>query len=262
MSSAATSPARSDESGLVREPFRWTGAVVLLLLSGHVISGCDSSTNDAKGAAVDPVSCTGDPVGANCSNGQALTVAEVQQIIVQAVEEAEANSVDNATIAVVDRVNNVLAVWQMAPDPDPLNPSERNLAVIGNPQPEIPSGLVGLEVPNALAAISKAGTASFLSSQGNAFSTRTASQIIQQNFNPGEDFRPGGPLFGVQFSQLPCNDFSERAYDEPQRGPKRLPLGFAADSGALPLYKKGVMVGAVAVEFDGVYDADPDVLDV
>ena len=246
----------------MREPFRWTGAVVLLLLSGHVISGCDSSTNDAKGAAVDPVSCTGDPVGANCSNGQALTVAEVQQIIVQAVEEAEANSVDNATIAVVDRVNNVLAVWQMAPDPDPLNPSERNLAVIGNPQPEIPSGLVGLEVPNALAAISKAGTASFLSSQGNAFSTRTASQIIQQNFNPGEDFRPGGPLFGVQFSQLPCNDFSERAYDEPQRGPKRLPLGFAADSGALPLYKKGVMVGAVAVEFDGVYDADPDVLDV
>lgn len=246
----------------MRESSLCTGGIAFLLLSGQIIFACSPSSNDVEGAADGPVICTGDPVGVNCSNGEALTVAEVQQIIVQAVEEAEANAVDNATIAVLDRVNNVLAVWQMGEqDPDPLFPSERNLAVIG-PPPETPSGLVGLEIPNTLAAISKAGTASFLSSQGNAFSTRTASQIIQQNFNPGEAYRPGGPLFGVQFSQLPCNAFSDRAYEEPKRGPKRLPLGFAGDSGALPLYKNGVMVGAVAVEFDGVYDADTDILDV
>lgn len=43
-------------------------------------------------------------------------------------------------------------------------------------------GLEGSSVPSILVAISKAGTGAFLSSQGNAFSTRTASQIVQEAF--------------------------------------------------------------------------------
>ena len=61
-----------------------------------------------------------------------------------------------------------------------------------------------------IAAISKAVTGAYLSTEGNAFSTRTASQIVQRNFNPGETNQPGGPLFGVQFSQLACSDFNLR----------------------------------------------------
>ena len=61
----------------------------------------------------------------------------------------------------------------------------------------------GVMEPTTFAAISKAVTGAYLSSsQGNAFSTRTANQIIQEHFDPGVAGTPSGPLFGVQFSQL------------------------------------------------------------
>ena len=43
-------------------------------------------------------------------SGQSLTVADVDQIVSQAVAEARAQVADDAVIAVVDRVGNVLAV--------------------------------------------------------------------------------------------------------------------------------------------------------
>ena len=76
-----------------------------------------------------------------------------------------------------------------------------------------PRGLVGFPFPpnSFLAApIAKAITGAYLSSGGNAFTTRTASQIIQENYNPLSSGLEGGPLFGVQFSQLPCSDLSVR----------------------------------------------------
>src|SRR3546814_3460123 len=45
-------------------------------------------------------------------------------------------------------------------------------------------------------------------------------------------------------------------------GPKRSPLGLAADPGGLPLYKNGVLVGGIGVMGDGVYGSDPNILDV
>src|SRR3546814_8699615 len=44
-------------------------------------------------------------------------------------------------------------------------------------------------------------------------------------------------------------------------GPKRSPLGLAADPGGLPLYKKGVLVGGIGVMGDGDYGSDPNILD-
>ena len=41
------------------------------------------------------------------------------------------------------------------------------------------------------AAIAKAVTGAYLSSEGNAFSTRTASQIVQEHFNPREELSAG-----------------------------------------------------------------------
>src|SRR5262245_64819850 len=77
-------------------------------------------------------------------------------------------------------------------------------------------GLEGLTLPlkppapqfhaAMFAALSKGGTAAFFSTQGNAFTTRTAGFIIQQHFPPGIANTSSGPLFGVQFSQLPCSD--------------------------------------------------------
>jgi uncharacterized protein GlcG (DUF336 family) len=112
-------------------------------------------------------------------------------------------------------------------------------------------GLEGLALPSDAVAISKAGSGALLSSGGNAFSTRTASFIVQDHFPPGIDNTPGGPLFGVQLSSLPCTDFKSPG----------LPLGLSGDPGGLPLYKDGVLVGGVGVEGDGVYGVDEDPTD-
>jgi uncharacterized protein GlcG (DUF336 family) len=75
-----------------------------------------------------------------------------------------------------------------------------------------------------------------------------------------------GPLFGVQFSQLPCSDIAARYNGNAGAwgfiGPKRSPLGLSADPGGFPLYKNGVLVGGVGVMADGVYGFDPEVQDV
>lgn len=207
----------------------------------------------------------GDGGGGNACDGscaqQRLETADVELVIRQAVAEATVNGVASATIAVVDRVGNVLAVHQM-PAATPADFTVPT-TTIGSRRASLtnPTGLEGVPVPASVAAISKAGTAAYLSSQGNAFSTRTASQIVQEHFNPLERDRAGGPLFGVQFSQLPCGDLVGRFDADALRGPKRLPLGFSGDPGGLPLYKSGVPVGGVGVEFDGDYTVDLDVVD-
>ena len=45
-------------------------------------------------------------------------------------------------------------------------------------------------------------------------------------------------------------------------GPRPLPIGFAAQSGTVPLYKQGDMVGAIGVEVDGIYGLDKEITDV
>ncbi|HEV2748333.1 MAG TPA: heme-binding protein [Allosphingosinicella sp.] len=191
----------------------------------------------------------------------ALSRADVGKVIARAVAEAAARG-RPATIAVVDRVGNVLAVFAM-------NDARQGLFV-----PRAPNGseqdIQGIQVPAAAAgAIAKAITGAYLSSGGNAFSTRTASMIVQEHFPPSVVARglESGPLFGVQFSQLPCSDLAAR-FDGSAAGPgafvgpKRSPLGLAADPGGFPLYKGGVLVGGVGVMADGVYGFDPEVQDV
>ncbi|MGH2577653.1 MAG: heme-binding protein, partial [Actinomycetota bacterium] len=116
-------------------------------------------------------------------------------------------------------------------------------------------------MPSTLAAIAKAITAAYLSSEGNAFGTRTANQIVQEFFNPGERGQPSGPLFGVQFSQLPCGDLVQQG-EAVGIGPRRSPLGLSADPGGLALYFRGTPVGGIGVIADGIYGVDANILDV
>jgi uncharacterized protein GlcG (DUF336 family) len=220
----------------------------LALLVAACVAACSGG-----GGGIDGGGCTG-----FCADTPTrLDVADVQQVIARAVNEAGARGA-LATIAVVDRAGNVLGVFRMTG-------ADQVIATDGGQGST--SGLDGLDgtalgVPDTLAAIAKAITAAYLSSEGNAFSTRTASQIVQQHFNPGEVGQPSGPLFGVQFSQLPCSDLNARFNGiAPGAGPQRSPLGLAADSGGLPLYKNGTPVGAIGVISDGTYGLDRDIRD-
>ena len=190
---------------------------------------------------------------------EALSVDDVKAIVAHAAAEAVARKLP-AVIAVTDRVGNVLAVFRMT--------GARTTAMTRAAPNGVNMDAQNLEVPAAAAAIAKAITGAYLSSGGNAFSTRTASEIVQPHFPPATS-TPGlesGPLFGVQFSQLPCSDlaarFSPGGGSGSMIGPKRSPLGLAADPGGLPLYKNGALVGAVGVMGDGVYGLDTNILDV
>ncbi len=185
---------------------------------------------------------------------ETLSVADVQKVIAQGVAEARARNLP-VVIAVTDRVGNVLAVYSMV--------GARTVTKLrAGPGGDLDAQ--GVVVPATAAAIAKAITGAYLSSSGgNAFSSRTASQIVQQHFPPAPTAvgLESGPLFGVQFSSLPCSDVMQRGATVTP-GPHRTPLGLAADPGGFPLYKNGVLVGGVGVVGDGDYGFDTNILDV
>lgn len=191
------------------------------------------------------------------SDDSKLTEDDVKKIIAQAVAQSEASGL-KAAIAVVDKEGNVLGVFRMTGGRNDITIGVGKRCSGSNSIDNPTCGLDGLRLGllpvsdgSALAAISKAVTGAFLSSQGHSFTTRTASFIVQEHFPPGVNFQSGGPLFGVQFSQLLiCSDINARS-----------PLGLAADPGGIALYKNGIEVGGVGVEGDGAYTLDLDPAD-
>jgi uncharacterized protein GlcG (DUF336 family) len=191
------------------------------------------------------------------SGNSKLTEDDVKKIIAQAVAQSEASGL-KATIAVVDKEGNVLGIFRMTGARNDITIGVGKRCARSNSINNPTCGLDGLRLGllpvsdgAALAAISKAVTGAFLSSQGHSFTTRTASFIVQEHFPPGVNFQSGGPLFGVQFSQLLiCSDINARS-----------PLGLAADPGGIALYKNGIEAGGVGVEGDGAYTLDLDPAD-
>jgi uncharacterized protein GlcG (DUF336 family) len=219
---------------LVRVSYRGAASNRVRLAMGHVGGGLP----DDSGAV--PTPGTPNPHVTTTTAGN-LTTGDVQTIISQAVSAAVSLS-RTVTVAVTDREGNVLGVFVMTGAP--ASTTIRSVGTSGQ-------GLEGTVVPATIAAISKAGTASLFSTSGNAFTTRTAGFIIQEHFPPGVQFKPGGPLYGVQFSSLPCSDIKQPA----------LPLGLSGDPGGLPIYKDGMAVGGVGIEGDGIYTVDRDPAD-
>ncbi|QTN33557.1 heme-binding protein [Akkermansiaceae bacterium] len=176
--------------------------------------------------------------------GQGLTVADVQAVIAQSVQESLAVSPDRL-VAVVDREGFVLGVWD----------------VNGGAQPS---------ATDVARVVSTAGAAAFLSSNQHAFTTRTAGFIIQQNFPPGVVNRPNGPLVGVNFSSMAFSDtnkykapeidnsfpvppvpgVSDLASATPADAFRSVPftaLALSGNPGGVPLFKNGILVGGVGV---------------
>ena len=189
-----------------------------------------------------------------------LTAEDVQQIISAGVQEA-AQRETSATIVVTDRVGNVLAVFRIfeaktrlrittSTGIPPGNGLERIAEVLLLATPKLNVDLT--DTPGTeLGAMAKALTAAYLSSSGNAFSTRNLDALIQPN--------SGVDWFGALASQLPCSDLMVRfatnaavtGFVDATAGPKRSPLGLAAEPGGLALYKNGSVVGGVGVEAIG-----------
>lgn len=165
-----------------------------------------------------------------------LNPTDVQTILQQAASAANALG-KPVNIVVTDREANVIGFFPM-----PGTPSPSTIRSVGRSG----QGLEGAAVPPAEAATAKAATAAFFSTTGNAFTTRTAGFIIQEHFPPGISFRSGGPLYGVQFSSLPCSDIKKPSAR----------LGLSADPGGLPIYKNGLPAGGIGIEGDGLYTVD------
>jgi uncharacterized protein GlcG (DUF336 family) len=165
-----------------------------------------------------------------------LSSSDIQTILQQAASAATSLG-KPVTIVITDREGNVLGKFGMSGAP--ASTTIRSVGTSGQ-------GLEGTVAPAAEAATAKAATAAFFSTTGNAFSTRTAGFIIQEHFPPGISFRAGGPLYGVQFSSLPCSDIKKPSAR----------LGLSADPGGLPIYKNGLPAGGIGVEGDGIYTVD------
>ena len=166
-----------------------------------------------------------------------MTSNEVVQVLTQAIARAE-QIMTNAVIAVADREGYILAVW----------------AVNGD------TGSATAQL-NILDAATKAGTASFLSSDQHAFTSRTAGFIVQQHFPPRIRNRGPGPLVGVNFSNMSFTDVNR--FKNPNSGRNPLstesgtngdPLpgpaaisGLAGSPGGVPLFRAGKLIGGVGV---------------
>ncbi len=230
-----------------------TKIVINGVAAADITGGIDITVTNPDGAASAMVHITVE-IAADESK---LTADDVKKIISQAVAQADVSGL-KVTIAVTDKEGNILGIFRMAGARSDITIGAGKRCAGNNSINNPTCGLDGLRLGvlpvsdgATLAAITKAVTGAFLSSQGHSFTTRTASFIVQEHFPPGVNFQSGGPLFGVQFSQfLICSDINARS-----------PLGLAADPGGIALYKNGIQVGGIGVEGDGAYTLDPDPAD-
>ncbi|HEX7901061.1 MAG TPA: heme-binding protein [Planctomycetota bacterium] len=215
---------------------RTVRGVVLAALTAFWFSGCEAGGCSGSDDLDEPY--CGDLVpawaGPALPGYAPLTTPEIETIIGQSVEQSTALGA-LAVTAVVDRDGFVLAVYQMTGAP-------------AGPAFPVPATAAPDAAPGVNAAIAKARTAAFLSSDQNAFSSRTAAFIVDQHFPPGIQFTPGGPLFGVQNSNDTGSDIV-RGIGPNSVNPSPLPdpNGFSGLAGGVPIYKDRRVVGGVGV---------------
>ena len=94
-------------------------------------------------------------------------------------------------------------------------------------------------------AVQKARTAVFFSTTNRAYSARTVGFLAQSLYPPGINNTQPGLFFGLQ----------ERFSKETNVNPN-LPNGVTIFPGGFPLYRNGVLVGAIGVSGDGIEQDD------
>jgi uncharacterized protein GlcG (DUF336 family) len=173
------------------------------------------------------LACAGILAAAPLAPGAGLSTGDLATIYAQAEGSAQ-QLAPGLVIAIVDRDGRALLVRQAGTEQAP-------------------------PAAQGAIAVSKAGTAVFLSSGGEALTTRTAGFIIQQHFPPGIENTPPGPLVGVGFSSMAFSDVNSLHNLDGSRIPGTRLYG---SPGGVPLYKAGAVVAGI-----GVTGAGPEVED-
>jgi uncharacterized protein GlcG (DUF336 family) len=131
------------------------------------------------------------------------------------------------------------------------------IAVVNNPNNPgtTPVVLGTFRTPDATifswdVAVQKARTALFFSDVTRAFSARTVGYLAQTMFPPGIDNEPPGPFNGLQ------ERFSAPIISGAGTVDGNLPNGITIFPGGFPLYRNGVLIGAIGVSGDGVDQDD------
>ena len=184
-----------------------------------------------------------------------MTSNQVATVMAQALARANdfltSGITTNGVVAVVDREGFVLGAWSLAPNPS------------------------GLDIVDA---ITKAGTAAFLSSDQEALTSRSAGFIVQQHFPPGIKNTSTGPLVGVNFSSLSFSDVNH--FKDPRTynpvafgggGTNGSPVvtlalsalsGLAGSPGGVPLYDtNGALLGGIGAAITG-HPPIPELYDI
>ena len=113
-------------------------------------------------------------------------------------------------------------------------------------------------------AVQKARTAVLYSSSNRAYSTRTVGFLAQSLYPPGINRTQPGPFFGMQeevsiitpTSFTATNPVNGAIFNTSTNVDAAVPNGITIFPGGFPLYRDGVLIGAIGVSGDGVDQDD------
>lgn len=195
-------------------------------------------TGEVRAAIIDDPLASDADVGRQTINGEArLTAAEVTSIISLAAARAK-----------ITRAGIRLPAGR---------PAQVFISVVNNPDRagEAPVVLGTFRTPDATifswdVSVQKARTAVFFSNNTRAYSARTVGFMAQSMYPPGIRGTSPGPFNGLQETySLPL--LTGVGVSNPN-----LPNGITIFPGGFPLYRNGVLIGAIGVSGDGIEQDD------
>ena len=205
-------------------------------LLGVTVVVCGLCACSGKGASAAPPPTPPPPAT------EVLTESDVAAVVQAAAQAAQS---DSMIIAVVDRMGNILAVYQQ--------PSA----------PALSSGNFGNQVATADLAVALARTAAFFSNDQAPLSSRTVRYISGVHFPPGVANAPNAALYGIENTNRGCILSSSVGPTVPPAttiAGKSPGLGIitgkadtldsdpnAVNPGGVPIFKDGIVVGGIGV---------------
>ncbi len=212
----------------------------LNLALGACLCSCGGASNGTGGGSGPTATQYPQPP----SGSAILTQSDVEMVVEAAAQATDSNPM---SIAVVDRLGNILAVWQ------------------GSSAPATSAGNYGNLVPTGDLAVSLARTAAFFSNDQAPLSSRTVRYISGIHFPPGITNALNAPLYGIESTNRGCLLSSNYIAGQEippataiDGSPDRLGIitgkadsmdsqPFAVNPGGVPIFKSGHVVGGIGI---------------